>query len=1079
MIPQHTIDTLLDRADIVTVIGEYVELKKRGVNYVACCPFHNEKTASFVVSPARQTWHCFGGCSEGGNVIGFLMKKEALTFPEAVRKLAVRYGIAIDDEPESNDQREKRQKREALLNLNQRVADFYAHCLNSEQGANALHYAHSRWSEDYCAEIGLGYAPTGNALLAWAFERGENVDYLIELGLIRIKEKSNASEETQMYDFYRERLVIPIRDKARNVIGFTCRDLTGKPGMAKYLNSTESLVYHKGETVFGIDFAWREAMKTQNFFLVEGAPDAMKMQSVGLHTAVAPLGSAWTKEQLELLKRAAPSVCFINDADPVPDGKDYGNGISFVLKNGELALKLGLNVSVRELPCKEGNIKQDPGDFFTSASKLKQLKEEDFILWTAQKLIKKEDGNFKKYEALMTVAELASYISDDTCLEMYIEDLVKFRKGKEWWRNIIFNKRRERRQAKENKGEIDLRQYGFVEENGAYCGISERGEQQWSNFTMHPLYHILDEDSPRRLFTVKNQRGQEQILELTMEELNSLTKFRQHLESIGNYQWRAGEGDLQKLKIYLYDNTETARKVAQLGWHPSGFYAFGNGIWQDGAFHKADDFGIVSLEKQGNWYIPAASKIYRNDKTRFERQRKFAHNTFATVHFTDYIHDFVRVFGDNGKVGLCYFFASLFRDIITSHTRSFPILDLFGPKGSGKTELGTALMAFFVADNKAPNLKNSTHVALNDDVAFASNALVHFDEYKNDVHPFKIEFLKGLYDGVGRTKMGGSDYDERKMTSVKSGVIISGQEIPTADIALFHRCIYLSFPRSEYTMEERQRFAALRDIQKNGLTSLTLQVLELRKSVEARYLEEYDTVLHQIEEATNHAPLETRIVENWCKMLAIYRCVADRLQLPFDYKDIFRICKDGLVTQNNMSGEGNEVAKFWETIMYLRANGDLYEDSDFIIKEYKKFKSDIIPEKIYPEVHPVLLLNTSRIFVLYKEAARRTGDKIIPEDALREYMKNADYYLGKLKSVRFKSIVKGIEERKDTTAITRVLQALAFDYDLLKERFSLNLDTTTDGFTVPVEREDEYQEKRPQAKEQSFFPETEEKDVPF
>ena len=117
--------------------------------------------------------------------------------------------------------------------------------------------------------------------------------------------------------------------------------------------------------------------------------------------------------------------------------------------------------------------------------------------------------------------------------------------------------------------------------------------------------------------------------------------------------------------------------------------------------------------------------------------------------------------------------------------------------------------------------------------------------------------------------------------------------------------------------------------------------------------------------------------------------------------------------------------------------------------------------------------------MLYKEAARRTGDKIIPEDALREYMKNADYYLGKLKSVRFKSIVKGIEERKDTTAITRVLQALAFDYDLLKERFSLNLDTTTDGFTVPVEREDEYQEKRPQAKEQSFFPETEEKDVPF
>ncbi|MBR4552393.1 MAG: DNA primase [Bacteroidaceae bacterium] len=1048
MIPQSTIDRILDRADIVSVIGEYVELKKRGTNYVACCPFHSEKTPSFVVSPARQTWHCFGGCSEGGNVIGFLMKREALTFPEAVRKLAARYAIPIDDEPESNDQREKRLKREALLLLNQRVADFYAHCLHETRGANALHYAQSRFSADYCAEIGLGYAPTGNALLAWAFERGENIDQLIELGLIRIKEKTNASDDTQMYDFFRDRLVIPIRDRRRNVIGFTCRDLTGRDGTAKYLNSTESLVYHKGRSVFGIDLAWREAMKTEQFFLVEGAPDAMKMQSVGLHTAVAPLGSAWTEDQLQMLKRAAPSVCFINDADPVPDGKDYGGGIAFVLKNGELALRLGLNVSVRELPCKEGNLKQDPGDFFSSASKLRQLKEEDFILWAAQKLVRKDDGNFKKYDALMKIAELASYIADDTRLEMYIEDLVKFRKGASWWRSVIYNKRRERKQATLNKGEIDLRQYGFVEERGAYCGLSDRGEQTWSNFTMQPLFHILDEDAPRRLFSVKNQRGQERILELTMEELNSLTKFRQHLESIGNFQWLASERELQKLKTYLYDNTETARKVSQLGWHPTGFYAFGNGIWKDGAFHKADDFGIVSLEKQGNWYIPAASKLYAGDKTRFERQRKFAHNAYSQVRFADYICDFVNVFGDNGKVGLCYFFASLFRDIITSHTRSFPILDLFGPKGSGKTELGTALMAFFVADNKAPNLKNSTNVALNDDVAFASNALVHFDEYKNDVHPFKIEFLKGLYDGVGRTKMGGSDFDERKMTSVKSGVIISGQEIPTADIALFHRCIYLSFPRSEYTMEERQRFAALRDVQKNGLTSLTLQVLELRKGVEARFLEEYDAVLHEIETATNHAPLETRIVENWAKMLAIYRCVSDRLQLPFGYKDIFKICKDGLVTQNNMSGEGNEVAKFWETIMYLRANGDIYEEGDFLIKDFKKFKSDIIAEKIYPEAHPVLLLNTSRIFTLYKENARRTGDKIIPEDALREYMKNADYYLGKVKSVRFKSIVKGIVEMRGSVSVSRVLQALAFDYNLLKERFSLNLDTTTSTDTV-------------------------------
>ena len=1045
MIPQNTIDSILDRADIVSVVGEYVELKRRGTNYVACCPFHTEKTPSFIVNPARQTWHCFGGCAEGGNVLSFLMKQEGITFPEAARKLAARYGIALDEEPESVDQREKRLKREALLLLNQRVADFYGRCLYAPQGEQALHYAHSRFSADYCAEVGLGYAPRGNALLEWAFEHKEKVEYLVELGLVRVKEQVGTNEDVQMYDFFRDRLVIPIRDRQRSVIGFTCRDLTGRDGTAKYLNSTESLVYHKGRSAFGIDFAWREAMKTEQFFLVEGAPDAMKMQSVGLHTAVAPLGSAWTEEQLLLLKRAAPSVCFINDADPVPEGKDYGSGIAFVLKNGELALRLGLNVSVRELPCKEGNQKQDPGDFFSSASKLKLLKEQDFVLWAAGKLFRKDDNNTRRTEAIRHIADLASYVKDDIAEDMLIEDLLKIRKPASFWKSLIFRLRQERKVKHKTEDEIDLRQYGFAEENNCYIGITGKGEQQWSNFVMKPLFHILDEDAPRRLFAVKNHRGYEQILELTMEELNSLTKFRQHLESIGNFRWKAGENELQNLKDYLYEHTETARKVAQLGWHPSGFYAFGNGIWQDGAFHKADDFGVVRLEKQGNWYIPAASKIYRNDRTRFERQRKFAHNAFSQVRFADYLRDFVRVFGDNGKVGLCYFFASLFRDIITSHTRSFPILDLFGPKGSGKTELGTALMAFFVAANKAPNLKNSTHVALNDDVAFASNALVHFDEYKNDVHPFKIEFLKGLYDGVGRTKMGGSDYDERKMTSVKSGVIISGQEIPTADIALFHRCIYLSFPRSEYTMEERQRFAQLRDVQKNGLTSLTLQVLELRKSVEARFLEEYNTVLHQIEEATHHAPLETRIVENWAKMLAIYRCLADRLPLPFDYKDIFRICKEGIVTQNNMSGEGNEVAKFWESVMYLRANGDIYEEADYRIQELTSVSTDIIREKKFPTAHKVLFLNTSRIFSLYKESARRTGDKVIPDDALREYMKNADYYLGRKKAYRFKSIVKGIYENK-----SRTLSALVFDYELLSERFAVNL-TSQDGFPAVQE----------------------------
>lgn len=161
--------------------------------------------------------------------------------------------------------------------------------------------------------------------------------------------------------------MIPITDRRGEVIGFTARNLVDNVDAAKYVNSKESEVYHKGDTVFGMNVAFAQARKEERMYLVEGAPDAMKMHSVGIDNVVATLGGNWTEKQFELVKKAATNVCFINDADPVPVGKRYGTGIGYVLRNGELAMKQGLNVTVRELPCKEGNLKQDPGDFLRPA----------------------------------------------------------------------------------------------------------------------------------------------------------------------------------------------------------------------------------------------------------------------------------------------------------------------------------------------------------------------------------------------------------------------------------------------------------------------------------------------------------------------------------------------------------------------------------------------------------------------------------------------------------------------------------------------------------------------------------------
>lgn len=505
----------------------------------------------------------------------------------------------------------------------------------------------------------------------------------------------------------------------------------------------------------------------------------------------------------------------------------------------------------------------------------------------------------------------------------------------------------------------------------------------------------------------------------------------------------AGERELMKLKSYLYENTETSMRVRQMGWNTAGFYAFGNGIWEDGRFHKADEFGVCHLAESKNWYIPAASRLYREDKKKFERERKFIHQNLQNVPFGQYMQDFVKVYGNNGIIGLCYWIASLYRDVVTENTRSFPLLNLFGPKGSGKTELGAALMAFFIPDNKAPNIRNSTATALNDDAAFASDALVHFDEYKNDIRPDKIEFLKGLYDGVGRTKMSGNNFDSRIMTSVKSGVIISGQEMPTADPALFSRCIFLSFPKSEFSAEECRRFSALRETQKLGLSFLTLQVLKHRKYFDANFNDFYAKVREEINEALNYARLDTRIVENWCKVLAAFRALEVKLDFPFNYDMVKQLCVDGMKTQNDILSTGNELANFWKTMAYLKSAGEIFITSDYRIglqKNVKTSRGDIdfgAPRKI-------LYINKSRIFALYKRAAIQTGESALPEDSLKIYLENSDAFLGYMRSVRFKQIIHGVKQVVVKDGHTRdkeqVLQAMCFNYEIIAERYGIDLE---------------------------------------
>lgn len=1052
MIDERIIEQILDRADIVDVIGGYVELKKKGANYAACCPLHKEKTPSFMVNPARGTWHCFG-CGKGGNVIGFLMEHDTLTFPEAVRALGKRYGIEVEETKLTPEQEQQRMKRDSMYVINQRCAEHFRANLLDPANKVAADYVKGRWGEAYAEEMGIGYAPDSwDDLLKFAQASGLSIELMTEMGLLKEREKGG------LYDFYRGRTMIPIRDRFRRVIGFTARDMSGAKDTAKYLNSIESDVYHKKDSIFGIDLAIRQAAKESKFYLVEGGPDVMQLQRIRVNNTIAPLGGDWTLGQLEQLKKYATKVCFLPDADPpkTDKGEKLGAGTRNVMRNGLLAMKAGFGVTVKEIPLGEAQSKNDPDSYCTSIQKFQELEEVDFIPWYARYLFADVNTTEDRSNAINTICDMVAMVKDEVKESMYMKQLQEFYPDKNLWTKAL-NRAKKLEKAKQvinesKKIDRDLYQkYGFYEEYDAYFALAgDSGKAvQWSNFTMMPMFHIKDSLLPKRLYKIRNQNKQEEIIEMKQEDLVSLSKFKIKVEGIGNFIWLATEKELTKLKMFLYEQTETAIEVTQLGWQRQGFFAFGNGAF-DTEWHAADEYGIVRL-KAGNFYLPGCSTIYRDDVKLFQFERKFIHTTYNNVSLREYSDKLVQVFGDNAKVGICFLLASLFRDIIVGQTKSFPILNLFGPKGSGKSELGHSLMSFFIIKNTPPNIQNATIAALGDAVAQCANALVHIDEYKNSIDLDKREFLKGLWDGTGRSRMNMDRDKKREITSVDCGVILSGQEMPTIDIALFSRLIYLTFTKTEFSTAEKQAFDQCKAMRDLGLSHLTLQLLRHRSKMETDFSANYRQCMNDLNDRLKGETIEDRIQRNWVIPLAAFRTLEAVLDVPFTYRELLDICVAGIIRQNRECKSNNELANFWNVVSYLQQDGEIFLESDFRIDYLDRLKTNKVKDLVFQRPKPILRMRTDRIFMLYKKFSKQVGDSALPTESLSFYLENSKEYLGVQNSVRFKNILKGVEVTKEyeaggqkvyrKTSMTK--QALCFDYSELMGNYGINLNVDT------------------------------------
>ncbi len=414
MIDRATIDRIYAAANIVDIIGDYVTLKKKGVNYQACCPFHNEKTPSFVVSPSKGVFKCFG-CGKGGNAVTFVMEHESVSYPEALRMVAKRYGIEVEERAMTEEDVRRNNDRESMFALNGWASEYFSKYLtgNPEGKSVGLSYFSQKrgFSEATIRKFGLGFCSArGDALTQAALAAGYKEEFLVSTGL-SIKRESDG----RLYDRFRDRVMFPVHNISGRVVAFGGRTLRTDKSVAKYQNSPESEIYSKKRELYGLYFA-KKAIQQQDFaIMVEGYTDVISMHQSGVENVVASSGTSLTTEQIQLLHRFTRNITVIYDGDSA--------GIHASLRGIDMILKEGMNVRVVLLPPEH-----DP-DSFARAHTADEVHayvrehEEDFLTFKA-KLMLREAGSdpIKRSEVIGDMVRSIVQIPDSIQRAVFIKE---------------------------------------------------------------------------------------------------------------------------------------------------------------------------------------------------------------------------------------------------------------------------------------------------------------------------------------------------------------------------------------------------------------------------------------------------------------------------------------------------------------------------------------------------------------------------------------------------------------------------------------------------------------------------------
>ena len=842
-----------------------------------------------------------------------------------------------------------------------------------------------------------------------------NKDVLLQAGLIKQGEKG-------LYDTFRDRIMYPVRNDRGKLVGFVGRVIPGKEAgdAPKYLNSPESALYKKGETLYGL-YEARKAINDAGYaILTEGQMDCISLADHGLENTIAGGGTALTIHQARILARYTQSVVLLYDGDEA--------GSKAAERNILPLLAAGIIPKIYMMP--PG---RDPDDYvraFGGAALQAEIsgKSQEAVLWAVTKDWVRDDV-FSTDQAIQRAVKLLGEIPKAAVRQGYIEILAT----KDWLGRSAGKLLKDGVAASEkSKSQRDYKytaiqredivKYNLFERENKYyhCHDIKQGGHEISNFVIKPVMLVVGNEYSQRVVEVRNEHGHSFVRSISSDDFVELTAFKKQMERMGNYLYKGKPEQFINIKEKIYMQTPTAFPITTMGLHRVGFYAWSNGITTpEGKFLKVDEYGIVEYEGT-RYYLPAFSKIHHAIKSddldnSFESDREFIYiDDKPGPGIREWSANMIQIYGEPVKMAISYYIAALYRDMIFRKTNFFPHLNLFGPPTSGKSYMGWSLAAMFGRAKKPFHLMQGTNVGFYRRLAQSRNAIVVFDEYSNDLDVKRVEALKSAYDGMGHEKGVKSNDNRTVETSVNSALVIMGQQQTTKDVALFTRCITISFKKVAYTddqMKFAEQFKAMGDT--GRLSQITGRLHKWRDYVAMKWNRVNDEVTTELRNECNRE-VTARMIANYAIPLTAIRIIQEVEEIAFTYDEVKAWALENIQVQHKAIGNDDELSVWWRIMEYGLADRKLDHDKDVLVERHHSItvKSVHLPgmkkpdsdrqEITWEKEKTLLFLRFERTFPLYALMHRQQFNKTgLPLGSIQHYLRYSPAYVGEVQSKKF------------------------------------------------------------------------------